>query len=163
MSFWYLISTFIHFCGAAFWIGSMLFLPLVILPAIHRHPDRVTLLYRTGMRFRFFGWIALLILFSTGLLNLYFRGMPISWEFFSQSRYGHLLLIKLAVFSLILILSGVHDFVVGKKALEDFTSENEESPSRRRFKLLARWSGRLNLLFALIVAFLGLALARGGI
>jgi len=157
MSIWYFISVFLHIVLAAFWIGGMLFLPLVILPEIKQHPDRIAILYKTGLKFRFFGWIALAGLLITGLLNLYTRGMPFTWAFFSQSDYGILVSWKLLIFTGILLVSGTHDLIFGKKALEELqVSDN------KNFKLLARWSGRINLLLALVMAFLGVVLSRGG-
>lgn len=158
MSPWYLISVFLHIVLGAFWIGGMLFLPLVVLPGIKRHPDRIAILYRTGIQFRFYGWIALSGLFATGLANMHFRGLPFTWEFFSASQYGNIVVYKMLIFTGILLVGGAHDFVLGKKALEDLQNSNN-----MRFKLLARWSGRLSLLLALLMAFLGVVLSRGGI
>jgi len=50
----YYISVWLHIIGAAFWIGGMLFLPLVLLPGIKDHPDRKKLLLATGLKFRFY-------------------------------------------------------------------------------------------------------------
>lgn len=157
MSIWYFSSVFLHIVFGAFWIGGMLFLPLVILPEIRQHPDRIALLYKTGLKFRFYGWIALIGLFTTGLLNMYFRGMPVTWAFFSQSDYGILVSWKLLLFLGVLLVSGTHDFLFGRKALEELQSSDNTN-----FKLLARWSGRINLLLTLVMAFLGVLLSRGG-
>jgi putative copper export protein len=157
MSIWYYISIFLHTVLAAFWIGGMLFLPLVLLPAIKNHPDRIALLYKTGISFRYFGWVALTGLFCTGWLNMYFRGIPFSWAFFSESSYGHLVVYKLLIFTVILSISAAHDFAFGKKALDDMVNSDNS-----RLRNLARWSGRLNVLLALAMALLGLMLARGG-
>ncbi|MDO8368756.1 MAG: hypothetical protein Q7T20_18295 [Saprospiraceae bacterium] len=157
MSLWYFLSVFLHIVFSAFWIGGMLFLPLVILPEIKQHPDRIAILYKTGLKFRFYGWIALVGLLTTGLLNMHLRGMPFTWAFFSQNAYGILVSWKLLIFTGILLVSGTHDFLFGRKALEELqVSDN------KNFKLLARWSGRINLLLALVMAFLGLVLSRGG-
>jgi putative copper resistance protein D len=157
MSTWYLVSVFVHIIFAAFWIGGMLFLPLVILPGIKQHPDRIAILYKTGITFRFYGWIALAVLFVTGLLNMYLRGLPFTWEFFTKSNYGTLVLYKILIFAGILLVSGTHDFLFGRKALEEM-----QNSDNTRLKLLARWSGRINLLLALAMAFLGVVLSRGG-
>ena len=157
MSVWYLISVFVHIVFAAFWIGGMLFLPLVILPGIRQHPDRIAILYKTGLTFRFYGWIALTALVATGLMNMYLRGMPFTWAFFTQSDYGILVSYKLLIFLGILLVSGVHDFFLGRKALEEMQNSDNS-----QLKLLARWSGRINLLLALAMAFLGVVLSRGG-
>ncbi|MEY3238419.1 MAG: hypothetical protein RI883_2520 [Bacteroidota bacterium] len=47
-----------------------------------------------------------------------------------------------------LLISGVHDFYIGNKALEDL--QQNQNP---KFKMIARWTGRLNLLLGLIIAF----------
>lgn len=156
MSNWYLFSVFLHVVLAAFWIGGMLFLPLVLLPSIKGHPDRVSLLYKTGMRFRFVGWIALILLIITGTLNYVSRGLPLSWDFLFQSSYGKLFLLKLLLFIIMIVLGAIHDFYIGKKAIEEYI--NNPDPLFRKF---AQWSGRINLLLALSIAFLGIALSRG--
>lgn len=158
MSLAYFISVFIHFVLATFWIGGMLFLPLVILPGIKQHPDRIKLLYITGLKFRFYGWMALGGLFITGWTNMYFRGLDISLRFFTDNMYGRWIGIKLILFVLILGMSAVHDFIYGNKALETF-----EQGNNYRFKQMARWTGRLNLLLAVVMAFLGLLASRGGV
>lgn len=153
----YFISVFLHIIMAAFWIGGMLFLPLVILPGIKNHPDRVALLYKTGITFRFYGWIALGTLLITGLINAYLRGMPFTWAYFTSSNYGRLVGYKLLLFVAILLVSAVHDFYIGRRAIEDM--QNNPDPGMRR---IASWSGRLSLLIALTMAWFGLVLSRGG-
>jgi len=158
MSYAYLISVFIHIICAAVWIGGMLFLPLVLLPSIKNHPDRITLLYKTGVKFRLVGWICLLILAFTGVLNLYFRGVPLTWNFLTHSNYGHLLDIKVLLFTIMLIIGGIHDFYIGNKSIDEM-----KNTSNGNFRKLAQWSGRLNLLLALAIAFIGIVLSRGGV
>lgn len=158
MGFPYIISIYLHIVCAAFWIGGMLFLPMVLLPGIKNHPDRVSLLYKTGIKFRFYGWFALGILLITGLLNMYYRGIPFRWDIFTQSGYGKLLGIKLILFALMLLLGAIHDFIIGKKAIEEM-----KTVFTGKVRLFARWSGRLNLLLSLAIAFIGVALSRGGL
>ena len=38
-----------HVICAAFWIGGMLFIPLVLVPGIKNQPNRVLLLHKTGI------------------------------------------------------------------------------------------------------------------
>ena len=157
MSTVYLISVFIHVICAAFWIGGMLFIPLVLVPGIKNQPNRVLLLHKTGIKFRFYGWIAVLILIISGVLNIYFRGLPFTIEFFINTNYGKLLSLKLALFVVMLLVGGIHDFYFGMKSIDEM-----QQSSGSKFKLLARWTGMLNLLLALIIAFLGIAISRGG-
>lgn len=153
----YLISIFIHIISVSIWIGGMLFIPLVLVPSIKKQPNRVLLLYKTGIKFRFYGWISVLVLFITGLLNMYFKGLPFTWDFIAHSSYGKLLSIKLFLFVLMLLIASIHDFYYGSKSIDEMQHINNG-----KFKLMARWTGVVNLLLALIIAFLGIALSRGG-
>ncbi len=157
MSIGYYISVFVHIVCGAFWIGGMLFLPLIILPGIKGHPDRINILYKTGIKFRFYGWVALSILLITGLLNIYLRGLPFTWIFFEKTNYGNLVIYKFFIFISIIIISAIHDFFIGDKAIE--AMQKNLNP---KLKYIARWSGRINLLLALIMAFLGVIISRGG-
>lgn len=150
------LSLLIHVLCAAFWTGGMLFLPLVLLPAIKNHPDRIALLYNTGLKFRFYGWWVMGLLLFSGVSNLYFKGIPFTWAFFVGNAYGKMVLLKLSGFLLILLISAVHDWYFGEKALE--TMQAAPDP---RFRTFARWSGRFNLLLAVGMVFLGIALSRG--
>jgi len=132
----------------------MLFLPLVLLPGIKNHPDRSNLLLITGLKFRFYGYIFLTLLFITGLLNIYLRGINISLRFFAESRYGNLVVVKLILFLLILAISLWHDAHARKRLLSEETNQ--------KFKIVARWSGRMLLLISLAMAYIGVVLSRGG-
>jgi len=142
MNSWYYISVWLHIIGAAFWIGGMLFLPLVLLPGIKEHPDRRNLLMATGLKFRFYGYIVLTIMLITGLLNIYFRGIHFSWQFFIGNRYGRL-------------VSLFHDLFVGRKAIA-------QMQDNKKIKLVASWTGRILLLIALTMAYIGVLISRGG-
>ena len=152
----YYISVWLHIIGAAFWIGGMLFLPLVLLPGIKDHPDRKKLLITTGLKFRFYGYIVLALMFITGLLNIYFRGLTFSIQFFLESRYGSLVSLKILLFITMIIISIFHDLLFGRKAVEE---QLMDDPT---LKLIARWTGRLLLLISIIMAYIGVVISRGG-
>ena len=154
MNTWYYISVWLHIVGAAFWIGGMLFLPLVLLPGIKNNPDRRNLLMSTGLKFRFYGYIVLAIMFVTGLLNIYLRGISFSLDFFIKTRYGQLVELKIILFVLMLMISLMHDLIVGRKAIEQMENQN--------IKRIARWTGRILLFIALIMAYIGVMISRGG-
>jgi len=151
----YYISVWLHIIGVAFWIGGMLFLPLVLLPGIKDHPDRKKLLLATGLKFRFYGYIVLAMLFITGLLNIYYRGISFSLQFFFESKYGSLVSLKILLFITMIILSIFHDLVFGRKAVEE---QMADDPA---LKLIARWTGRLLLLISIVMAYIGVVLSRG--
>jgi len=133
----------------------MLFLPLVLLPGIKDHPDRKKLLLATGLKFRFYGYIVLAMLFVTGLLNIYYRGISFSLQFFFESKYGSLVSLKILLFITMIILSIFHDLVFGRKAVEE---QMADDPA---LKLIARWTGRLLLLISIVMAYIGVVLSRG--
>jgi putative copper export protein len=149
----YHISVWLHIIGVSFWIGGMLFLPMVLLPAIKNHPDRRNLLMKTGLKFRFFGYIVLALLLGTGISNIFLRGVDVSWRFVFESRYGHLVITKLILFLSILTISLIHDVQARKRLTTD-----EE---RKRFRIIALWSGRILLIISLVMAFIGVVLSRG--
>ena len=157
MATYYLVSVFVHVICAAFWIGGMLFIPLVLVPGIKQQPNRVLLLHKTGIKFRFYGWLSVMVLIITGVLNIHFRGLPFTIDFFTSTSYGKLLTIKLVLFVVMLLVGGIHDFYFGMKSIDEM-----QQTAGNRFKMLARWTGMLNLLLALVIAFLGIAISRGG-
>jgi putative copper export protein len=149
----YHISVWLHIIGVSFWMGGMLFLPLVLFPAIKEHPDRKNLLMQTGLKFRFFGYIILGLLLVTGISNMLLRGVDVSWKFLVISRYGKLVVIKLVLFLSMLTVSLIHDVQARKR----LTTEKE----KRKFRIIAQWTGRILLLFSLIMAYIGVVLSRG--
>ena len=108
----------------------------------------------TGLKFRFYGYIVLAMLFITGLLNIYLRGLSFSFNFFTMTRYGQLVELKIILFVLMITISLLHDLIVGRKAVEQMENQN--------IKLIARWTGRLLLLIALVMAYIGVVISRGG-
>jgi len=123
----------------------MLFIALVLVPVTRRLEDptvRTRLLQETGRRFRTVGWIALIVLVVTGLLNLWSHPGLLS------SPRLHW---KLGLVGLALILSAFHDFVLGPRA-----GAPGADPSAR---VRASWVARVNVLVVLVVVLLGLSLA----
>ncbi|MCB0409848.1 MAG: CopD family protein [Flavobacteriales bacterium] len=153
----YLISIYLHVIFSAFWIGGMLFLPLILLPSIKNNPERTHLLFHTGIKFRFYGWIALIGLIITGIINMQFKNFSFNIEFLTNNQIGKLLGIKLLLFCIMIAISGLHDFYIGTKTIEQI-----QQNKTKNIKQLARWSGRINLLIALSIAFLGVIISRGG-
>lgn len=65
---------------------------------------------------------------------------------------------KLILFAFVLLIGGVHDFFIGEKAIKQM-----QNSLFGKLKLIARWSGRINLLLSLLMAFLGVLLSRGAV
>jgi uncharacterized membrane protein len=142
----------LHVLAVVVWIGGMLFLGLVLVPVLRGRPsaERAALLHAVGRRFLPIGWTALGTLLVTGTLLWSTRGFAVSLAL------AH----KLVLVAIVLALSVLHDFLVGPR-LVGLIARGEASGEavrlRRRVALLAR----LNLLCALVVLILGLAVSRG--
>ena len=135
---------FLHVLAAITWIGGMLFIALVLVPVTRGLEDvalRRRLVQATGRRFRTVGWIALALLVATGVANLTLRP-----ELLSAPRF----LVKAALVVVALVMSAVHDFVLGPRA-----GRPDLYPAART---QASWLARLEVLLVLVIVGLGLAL-----
>lgn len=162
----YVLSVAVHILAATLWVGGMLFMITVLVPALRKLQDRKlmsSLIQATGKQFRLVGWITLIILLTTGYTNLLARGithsmliMPTFWH----SGFGQVLAFKLCVFLLIIVLSLIHDFRVGPRASE-LATVNPLDPEALRLRKLATWFGRFNALLAIVMVACGVMLVRG--
>jgi uncharacterized membrane protein len=139
-----LLIRWVHVVSAITWVGGMLFIALVLVPTSRTLGDatlRTRLIQDSGQRFRRVAWIALAVLILTGLLNLWLQPFLLRSPRFQG---------KLALVGMALLLSAVHDFVLGPRA-----GLPGAHPSVR---LRASWVARLNVLVALAIILLGLSL-----
>lgn len=161
----YLANVTIHVFAAMLWLGGMFFLAVVGAPVLRQvePPElRATLFRRLGEQFRLVGWIAIVVLLVTGLINLHFRGVlsarALGSAEFWGSRYGVALAWKLGAVSAMLVVQAIHDFILGPAATRIATRSPQMHSMRRRAALLAR----LSALFGVIVVIAAVRLARGG-
>ena len=166
MHLFYLFSVWFHILAAVVWIGGMIFLSVILLPVIRRPEFRTAsplLVHFSGVRFRWIGWLCLVVLVFTGAFNLIYRG--ITWEElrirdFWQSQFGVILSTKLILVVSVLLLSMLHDFFIGPKA-SALGRADPGSPDALRFRRYASWFGRVNLFLALVIVAFGIMLVRG--
>jgi uncharacterized membrane protein len=159
------IFTWFHVLAASAWAGGMMFLSLALVPALRALPDRkagIDLIRTTGRRFKLLGWVALAVLIITGIGNLWARGLlpALHSPDFWRIGYGHIFGIKLALVGTTLLISGLHDFLVGPRAIE-VMRRNPDAPATKRLRLIASWMGRANFLLALAIILCGVLLVRG--
>lgn len=139
-----LFIRWVHVLSAITWVGGMLFIALVLVPTVRALEDeriRTRLMQESGYRFRTIGWIALALLVVTGLLNLWYQPLLLRAPRFHW---------KLGLVVLALILSALHDWVLGPRA-----GRPGADPSVR---VRASWVARANAVVALAVVLLGLSL-----
>lgn len=161
----YLLSVFIHILAATIWIGGMLFLVLVVVPWLRSGGRSIAgpFLQETGVRFRDVGWWCFGALLITGTFNLWVRGVRFG-DFVDpgwlSTAFGKSVVLKLALFVCVLIVSAIHDFVVGPsatKAIQADPSSADTQALRKRASLL----GRANALLALLLLGVAVTLVRG--
>lgn len=134
---------FVHVLAAVTWAGGMLFIALVLVPVVRRLPDpalRTRLVHEVGVRFRAVGWVALGVLVTTGLVNLWLRP-----ELLTTTRFWW----KAGLVALALLLSALHDFVLGPRA-----GRPGADPGAR---VRASWVARVNVIVVLVIVVIGLS------
>lgn len=149
---------FLHVLAALFWLGGMFFLAAVGAPVLRKvePPElRARLFHDLGVAFRRSGWPAIGVLLFTGIWILHLRGV-LRWEVLGDpswwgTSYGRALLWKLLMVVVMIVVSAVHDFVVGPMAARG-------DKVRRWAALLARG----NAVAGLILVYWATRLARGG-
>jgi uncharacterized membrane protein len=146
----------LHVLAAITWIGGMIFISLILAPALRRFPqdERWELLRTVGTATKAVGWIAILVLLSTGLLNV--LHLQIQWDTF----IGRLLMIKLTLVAVIIVLSALHDFVLGPLLVARQRTPAPQQSSTLRLRRFVPWLARINLLLALGVIYLAVLIAR---
>lgn len=161
---YYLLVT-LHVLAALLWLGGMFFLGLVGAPALRAvEPPalRQRLFHDIGLRFRTVGWIAIAVLVLTGVLLLHMRGL-LQWSgvfgsaAFWRTSLGLALAAKVATVVTMVVVSFVHDFVLGPAAGRLEPGSPSALAMRRRAALLAR----LNALVGLLLVIAAVRLARG--
>ncbi|QIA27405.1 copper resistance protein CopD [Thermaerobacter sp. PB12/4term] len=157
----YELIVYVHILAAMVWVGGILFLSLVVVPASRRYPQdvRTRLFTDVGRRFRAVGWTALGILVVTGSIQMAARGATLanvlSGTFF-DSPWGRVMGAKLLAVFVMMLLTAIHDFVAGPAAERAARSGADATALRRRSGHLAR----LTALLALVVVFLAVQLVR---
>lgn len=159
----YLLFVWLHILAAAVWIGGMVFLSIILVPVSRRpeyHGVASSLIHGTGVRFRAVGWMCLGALLLTGMFNLHYRG--IGWAVLGEGAYGLILAMKLLLVLIIFLISALHDFLIGPRAMRLWQADSS-SPESRRLRRWASLMGRSNLVLALLAAAFGVLIVRGWI
>jgi len=171
MSPTYQFLLFLHIVAALVWIGGLLFMALVGAPILRRvepAPTRAALFRALGMRLRWVGWGALVVLLVTGTWILQLRGWlradvlgdPGWWA----TSTGRALGWKLGAVGAMVVLALGHDLLEGRTAPADGSTVRGAllrpgSVSRRR---VANFLARGSAVAALVLVYWAMRLARGG-
>lgn len=157
----YRVSIIIHVLSAVVWVGGVLFMGMVAVPAAKKLDDslRRQLLDDLGRRFRPIGWTALGLLVATGTYLMWHWGARVetvlNLSFFEHSHTRNLGY-KLVLVIGMLIVSGLHDFWLGPRATRAGRSDEEIARDRRWAGILGRITG----IFVVLIVVLAVFVAR---
>jgi uncharacterized membrane protein len=150
----YVASVWLHLIAMATWMGGMVFLAAVVLPALRQGGPKAVgeFMAKAAPRLRLVGWTCLIILGATGWAQLGFRGM--AWN------ANPVIVTKIAIYLTIVVISLLHDFWLGPKASVAMR-DDPHSPVTLRLRKLALRMGRVTALLAMLVVTLGVFIVRG--
>ncbi|MBN4054229.1 DUF4149 domain-containing protein [Nitrospira defluvii] len=146
------ILSWLHLVVAMFWIGGTLFFVWVVIPSLREglsDSQRTELISRIGKRFRIFGWVSLGVLLVSGTLLIYESSIGVG-------DFRLSLWIKLSLFFVVVLLTVVHDFILGPKSIQ----MSREISGPHPLKKWVAWTARLNLLFGLLVVLAAVILSN---
>ena len=155
----------IHVLTALFWLGGMFFLAVIGAPLLRsvEPPELRQRLFREmGLRFRTAGWIAIAILIITGVVNLFYRGW-LQWDnvwassAFWHTHVGRSLACKLIAVTAMVLVSAIHDFILGPAA----GRQKPGSPTAIALRRHAAHLARANAVLGIIIVIAAVQLARG--
>ncbi len=146
------IVQYVHLLFTVLWIGGMLYMPLVLMPAMAAidPPQRGRLMGAVAKRFSMIAWISVVVLLVTGFLKT-----PSSILFDSSSDYGRILLIKHIVIGLMIIVGLLITFTVAPKLIQLVPKPGEAPhPAFLRAQARVKVLSSTNLVLGLVVLFL---------
>ena len=152
-----LLIRWLHVAAAVAWIGGNLILAMVIVPYFKKSVapvERIRILTRIGKQFEPIVWVCVMILFFSGLFNV-FRAVGGDAE--SIKLFMRTLGIKLILFLILVILTFIHSFGLGPKlvrAIEALDPDVQELPEeidkiRRSMAIVSSLMGFVSLLVLL--------------
>jgi copper resistance protein D len=100
----HLAADFVHLIAAAAWVGGLL--PLAIMLAAAGRASSLAVARTVSMRFSAYGIVAVGALLFTGAINTWYLAGSI--RALTETDYGHLLLVKIALFLIMLGLATVN-------------------------------------------------------
>jgi len=154
------LLVWLHLFAAIAWIGGMLFLSVVLVPVLKREPfasQKAVFFRATAGRFRAVVWGAIAVLLLTGPMLLHQRGIPIA----DPTGWPKILATKLGLVAILLLLTMIHDFILGPRVLQIVQTPTENrTRSEHTLIVWSPWVARFSFILALAVLFAAVILAR---
>lgn len=156
----YRLFALLHILAAVTWVGGMLFLSLVLAPLVRSRkaaPEFMALFRSAALRFRIVAWVAIGVLLLTGPMLLSQRGIALT----VPSSWPHIVRLKLALVGVLLVLTVLHDLVLGPRISHAVTvPESSRTAWDHLVVRTASWLPRFSLFVALAVVIVAGVLAR---
>ncbi len=160
-----LLVRWLHIIAAVIWIGGNLMMAMVVVPYFKRSVtpvERIQILSQIGTRFEPIVWGCVLVLFFSGLVNIFlsFPNLAGLADVFLRT-----LLIKLLFFVILIVLTAIHSFVIGPRisqAVDALEAGTEELP--QHIEKMRHWMTVVSSLigvFSLLILLAAVALRMG--
>lgn len=150
------IMNLLHYVGIVTWIGGMIFMMLVLTPAVGGKGVPPQFLRLMGLdRFRYFAWGSIVLLLMSGLYRLLPRLYYQGWDLFILSRYGKLMTLKLVLVALMVIITVVVSFYMAKR-IPAMAPPPGQQPSNALIQMQKQFIilSNANLVFGLTILFI---------
>ncbi len=157
MSMTFIVLVTLHVAAAVTWIGGMIFLSIVLAPLVRSSafPGSSALFRAAALRFRPVVWTAIAVLLTTGPLIVLQRG------FGSPDRWPTMLVAKLTLVAVLLLMTVLHDLVIGPRVSRiSAIPDRERSARDQRLVRFSRWLPRFSLIIAVVIVIAAVLLAR---
>ncbi len=147
------VNPWLHILAATVWVGPQIFLFVAAIPAVRTIQDaQVRAQVMRTMTTRF-GWLALaaiLVLFITGIANIYEHEVAVDDLF--DLRWGVVFQVKMTLVIIAVALTALHAFIVGPRLLraQEESSDEAEIASLRRMSII---TSAVNAVVALAIVF----------
>jgi len=159
MDIFSLFVRWIHVIAAVTWVGGNLILAMVIVPHFRQNlppVQRIKLLTQIGKRFEPVVWVCIVVLFFTGIVNIFFS-VDITSPSPISAAFMRTLLIKILLFFVLIILTVLHSMIFAPRlaaAIEDLDPTLEElppeiKPLRSQLSIVSSLMGVVSLLILL--------------
>ncbi|MGD9696196.1 MAG: DUF4149 domain-containing protein [Thermoleophilia bacterium] len=153
---WTLVR-FLHVLGAACWVGGMIVLGAVAVPAARRAGDRAAgrrVVTSAARRFGVVGAVAFALLIATGFALIDHRGIAVGN--LAESDYGRRILAKIGLLAAMGVVTLLHALWQGPRARR--ADEAGDPAAARRWRLLGAAFDGFLLVAALATLWLAVSL-----
>lgn len=149
------IARFFHDLAFITWIGSMIFMMIVLTPAVGGKGIPPQFLRLMGIeRFKNWAWASIAVLVVTGTYRLY--GRFYMFDLFIMSRYGKLMLLKLSLFAIMILLTAMVSLRYAKRIPAEAPQKPGEQPTPEFSRMQQRFItfSAINLALGVAIIFI---------